>query len=75
MAQTLGNAIENAKKDTLLLGREKSQSFSEKSDVNQINKFDRIPTIPNAKSCFRCGRDDYLANDDKCRAKGAQCRK
>ena len=32
------------------------------------------------KSCMHyptksCGRDDHLANDDKCRAKGAECRK
>ena len=49
----------------------------EKSDVNQINKYYRTPTIPNAKtkSWFRCGRDTYLANDDKCPANGAQCRK
>ena len=25
--------------------------------------------------CLRCGWDDHLANDDKCRAKGAQCKK
>ena len=61
----------------MLLGGEKSQSFPEKSDVNQINKYDKTPTLSNAKtkSCFRCGRDDHLANDDKCRAKGAECRK
>ncbi|XP_068675519.1 uncharacterized protein [Montipora foliosa] len=72
-AQTLGRAIENAKKDTLLLGGEKSQSFPEKSDMNQINKYDKTPTLSKAKtkSCFRCGRDDDLANDDK----GAECRK
>ena len=64
--QTLGRAIEHAKKDTLLLGGEKSQSFPEKSDVNQINKYDKTPTLSNAKtkSCFRCGRDDHLANDE-----------
>ena len=76
-AQTLGRVIGNAKKDSLLLGGEKSQSFPAKYDVNQINKYDRTPTLSNAKtkSCFRCGRDDHLANDDKCRAKGAWCRK
>ena len=40
-AQTLGRAIENAKKDTLLLEGEKSQSFPKKSDVYQINKYDK----------------------------------
>ena len=32
-------------------------------------------TLSNAKpkSCFRCGSDIYLANDNKCRAKGAEC--
>jgi len=72
----LGPAIENAK-DTLLLGRHKSQTFPEKSDVNEINKYNRTPTLSNAKtkSCFRCGRDDHLANDDKCRAKGAEFRR
>ena len=76
-AQTLGRAIENAKKDTLLLGGETSKRFPETADVNQINKFDSTPTLLNAKtkSCFRCGRNDHLANDDKCRAKGAECRK
>ena len=76
-AQMLGPAIENAKRDTLLLGRHKSQTFPEKSDVNEINKYNRTPTLSNAKtkSCFRCGRDDHLANDDKCRAKGAEFRK
>ena len=76
-AQTLGRAIEKAKKDTLLLGGEKSQSFAEKYDVNQIKKYNKTPTLSNAKrkSCFRGGRDDHLANGDKCRAKGAECRK
>ena len=49
-AQTLGRAKENAKKDTLLLGGEKSQSFPEKPDVNQINKYDKTPTLSNAKT-------------------------
>lgn len=73
----LGTAIENAKKDTLLLVGHKSQNFPEKSDVNEINKYGTTPTISKAKtkSCFRCGRDDHLASDDKCRAKGAKCRK
>lgn len=76
-AQTLGRAIEHAKKDTLLLGGEKSQSFPEKSDVHQINKVDKTSASSNTKTrnCFRCGRDDHLANDDKCRAKDAECRK
>ena len=75
--QTLGRAIENAKKDTQLLGGEKSQSFPEKSNVSQINKCNRTRTLSNAKtkSCFKCGRDDHLANDEKYRAKGAECRK
>ena len=73
-AQTLGRAIENAKKDTLLLGGQKSQSFPEKSDVNQIKKYERTLALSNAKT-KNCGRDNHLANDDKCRAKGAECRK
>ena len=54
----------------MLLGGEKSQRFPE-------NKYDKTPTLSNAKTkrCFRCGRDDHLAYDDKCRAKGAECRK
>lgn len=73
-AQTLGRAIEHAKKDTLLLGGEKSQSFPERSDVHQINKA-FVSSNTKTRNCFRCGRDDHLANDDKCRAKDAECRK
>ena len=45
--------------------------------MSQINKYNRTLTISNAKtkSCFKCGRDDHLANDEKYRAKGAECRK
>ena len=45
--------------------------------MNQINKYDKTSTVSNAKikSCFRCGGDDHLANDDKCRAKDAECGK
>ena len=45
--------------------------------MSQINKYNRTLTLSNAKtkSCFECGRDDHLANDEKCRAKGAECRK
>ena len=73
-AQTLGRAIEHAKKDTLLFGEEKPSIFQEKSDVHQIKK---APAACNTKTrnCFRCGRDDHLANDQNCRAKGAECRK
>jgi len=73
-AQTLGRAIEHAKKDTVLLGGEKSASLQENVDVNQVKK---TTTTSNKKSknCFRCGRDDHLANDEKCRAKDAECRK
>ena len=76
-AQTLGTAIENAKKDMLLLDGRKSQGSPKKSDVNHVNKYDKTPTLSNAKtkSCFRCGRHDHPANDDKCRAKGAERRK
>ena len=72
-AQTLGRAIENAKKDTFQLGGQKSQRFPQKADVNQIKKYERTPTLSNAKT-KSCGRDDHLANDDKCRAKCAECR-
>ena len=42
--QTLGRAIEHAKKDTLLLGGEKTSRLQEKSDVNQIKKMSTNPT-------------------------------
>ena len=72
----MGGAIENAKKDTLLLGGEKCQSFPEKSYVNQKNRYDRTPTVSNAKtkSCLGCERDGHVANHNKCRAKGAECK-
>ena len=59
---------------TVLLGGQKSQSYPEKSDVNQIKKYERTPVLSNVKT-KSCGRDDHLANGDKCRAKGAECRK
>ena len=45
--------------------------------MSQINKYNRTLTLSNAKtkSCFKCGRDDHLANHEKCRAKGAECTK
>ena len=73
-AQTVGRAIEQAKKDTVLLGGHKPQSLSEKSDVNQINKTSASSNVK-TKYCYRCGRNDHLANDEKCRAKDAECRK
>ena len=58
----------------MILGGQKSQCYPEKSDVNQIKKYERTLALSNAKT-KSCGRDDHLANDEKCRAKGAECRK
>lgn len=71
-AQTLGRAIESAKKDTQLLGGQGSQTMPEKSDVNAVSS---TVNKTKEKTCYRCGRTDHLANDDRCKAKDAQCRK
>ena len=64
-AQTLGKTIEDAKKDTLLLGGEKTSSLQEKSDVHHIKKTSAASNT-RKKNCFRCGRDDHLTNDHSC---------
>ena len=71
-AQTLGRAIEFAKKDTQLLGGQGSQAIPEKSDVNAVKS---SVNKTKQKACFRCGRTDHLAHDESCRARYAQCRK
>ena len=69
-AQTLGRAIESAKKDTQLLGGHGAQNVPGKSDVNavrfSVNK-------AKEKACFRCGKTDHLANNERCKARNAQC--
>ena len=72
--QALSRAIEHAKKDTILLEGEKILCLQEKSDVHQIKKTSAASNT-RTKYCFRCGRDDHLANDQKCRAKDAERRK
>lgn len=70
-AQTLGRAIESAKKDTQLLGGQGAQNLPEKSDVNAVKS---SVTKAKEKACFRCGTADHLANDERCTARNAQCR-
>ena len=71
-AQTLGRAIESAKKDTQLLGGQEARNLPEKSDVNAVKS---SVNKAKEKACFRCGRADHLANDGRCAAGNAQCRK
>lgn len=70
-AQTLGRAIESAKKDTQLLGGQVAQKTPEGPDVNAV----KSSVNAGKRTCFRCGRLDHLANDEKCKARDAQCRK
>ena len=71
-AQTLGRAIESAKKDTQLLGGQEARNLPEKSDVNAVKS---SVNKAKEKACFRYGRADHLANDGRCAARNAQCRK
>lgn len=70
-AQTLGRAIESAKKDMQLLGGQVAQKTPEGPDVNAV----KSSVNAGKRTCFRCGRLDHLANDEKCKARDAQCRK
>ena len=65
----LETATENAKKDTV----PKPQSFPEKSDVNQINKY-KTSTVRHVTQKQRAVLDvewihEHLANDDQPHAK------